>query len=286
MATIRYIFQLSGILTLLFLLPADSFAQKVKVKVDAPKEVWEKEEFRVAYIVEGDKGDISDNISDMLKVDAFKNFDVIYGPSYGYSASTISKEGKSETTYTLKATYVLTAPKKGKYSLPKAEIVIDGKKYKSDIASIEVKSISKTEKENEAFIRTIVSRKAVNLSDTLTLTYRLYTTMDIRQIVRADFPDTNGFYANNMITRSRQTFKTEEYNGKTYNVVDLRKMILQPRSTGVKIIPAGSVTIEFGIPTGKKIKDRWGDTYNEVIRKTEKIPIEEVKVSVQQLIEI
>lgn len=280
MNTIRNILRLSGFLSLLLLLPASSFAQNVKVKIKAPEEVWENEEFRVIYSIEG-----SEEIEEKIKVDEFKNFEIIFGPSDSYSSSISTIGDKREATYTVNTSYILKASKKGKYTLPKAEVVIDGKKYKVSPASVIVKSLAKVEEGNEAFVRTIVSRTSVSPSDTLMLTYRLYTTMDIRQITKSDFPTTNDFYSNT-ITRMRQAFKQEEYNGKTYNVVDLRRMILQPRSIGLKTIPSGSVTIEFGIPTGKKIKDRWGDTYNEIIRKTEELPIEEVQIRVQQLIEI
>ena len=268
------------LLALLLLLTGNIFAQKVKIKVDAPTQVWVGEEFRLNYIVESDE-----EVDGNLNVADFKGLSVIYGPSKSYSSSITNKSGKREATYSLNVLYVLQGDKEGKYTLPRAEFTVDGKKYKSETPAIQVKSLAKNKEEGVAFVRTIISRTSVSPSDTLMLTYRLYTTMDIRQIVKTDFPRIDGFYSN-AITRSRQTFQKEEYEGKTYNVVDLRKMILQPRDIGLKVIPSGSVTIEFGIPTGRKLKDRWGDTYNEILKKVETLPIEEAKISVQQLIEI
>lgn len=273
------ILYITGLALCMLLLSANGFAQKVKIKVDAPKEAWIGEEFALKYILE----DVTE--LDEINIDEAKGLEFVAGPRTSYNSSVVSKGGDKRAVYSLIVTYIMRGDKAGKYSLPKAEFTVDGKKYKSGAASVQIKDITLGGKETEAFVRTIISRTSVSPEDTLTLTYRLYTNMNVRQIVKADYPRMQDFYGS-VLTRSRQQIQKEEYNGKTYNVVDIRKMILQPKDVGLKTIPEGSVTVEFGIPTGKKVKDAWGETYIETIKKIEILPLEKVKLRVQQLVEI
>lgn len=276
----RYISYPGGIL-LLLLFTLGTFAQNVKVKIETPEEVWVGDRFRVVYVIENSSDEEGE-----FKVGDFKGLKVASEPKQSANASIVVVGGERQMLYTQNISYVVEAEKAGKYTLPRGEFLFRGKKYKSEIASVRVKSVEQIKNDKVSFIRTIVSRTRINPDDTLMVTYRLYTTMDFRQILKAGYPSVNrDFYANN-VSRSRQAIQTEEYDGKTYNVIDIRQLILQPRNIGQKTIPSGSVTVEFGIPTGKKIQDFWGDTYQEIIKEVQTLPIEEIKISVQRLIEV
>lgn len=135
----------------------------------------------------------------------------------------------------------------------------------------------------DAFIKAIPSKSSVHLSDTLTITYRLYTTVDINKVVEANFPYTRDFYTANM-ANLRQDVKEETINNSVYKVIDLRTIVLQPKSIGRKTIPEGNITIEYAIPTGRKVQDAWGNVYNEVERKLEILPIDSVTIDVHDMI--
>lgn len=68
-----------------------------------------------------------------------------------------------------------------------------------------------------------------------------------------------------------------------YKVVDLRKLILQPRDIGRKTIPEGKIVVEYATPTGRKIRDFWGDIYDETIKTEKTLTIESAIISVQDL---
>lgn len=254
--------------------------QENKVRIKAPEKVTVGEQFTVAYIVESDK-----EVKEPVIIKNMNGFEILYGPSLSASSSTVFKKGKRVQAFSATSTYILRAPEKGKFSLPQAEVNIDGKKYKSESFKIEVRSLEENiakVKDVDAFLKVVASKTSVNLSDTLTLSYRLYTTKDIYKIVDADFPYPNDFYSSD-ITRLRQSFSEEVINGKTYKVVEMRKLLLQPRKIGEMILPEGSVTVQYSTPTGRKVRDIWGDVYDESVTNDKVLKIDSVVIRVQDL---
>lgn len=254
--------------------------QENKVRIKAPETVTVGEQFTVAYIVESDK-----EVKEPVIIKNMNGFEILYGPSLSASSSTVFKKGKRVQSFLATSTYILRAPEKGKFSLPQAEVNIDGKKYKSESFKIEVRSLEENiakVKDVDAFLKVVASKTSVNLSDTLTLSYRLYTTKDIYKIVDADFPYLNDFYSSD-ITRLRQSFSEEVINGKTYKVVEMRKLLLQPRKIGEMVLPEGSVTVQYSTPTGRKVRDIWGDVYDESVTNDKVLKIDSVVIRVQDL---
>lgn len=254
--------------------------QENKVRIKAPETVTVGEQFTVAYIVESDKG-----VKEPVIIKNMNGFEIVYGPSLSASSSTVFKKGKRVQSFSATSTYILRAPEKGKFSLPQAEVNIDGKKYKSESFKIEVRSLEENiakVKDVDAFLKVVASKTSVNLSDTLTLSYRLYTTKDIYKIVDVDFPYLNDFYSSD-ITRLRQSFSEEVINGKTYKVVEMRKLLLQPRKIGEMVLPEGSVTVQYSTPTGRKVRDIWGDVYDESVTNDKVLKIDSVVIRVQDL---
>ena len=254
--------------------------QENKVRIKAPETVTVGEQFTVAYIVESDK-----EVKEPVIIKNMNGFEILYGPSLSASSSTVFKKGKRVQAFSATSTYILRAPEKGKFSLPQAEVNIDGKKYKSESFKIEVRSLEENiakVKDVDAFLKVVASKTSLNLSDTLTLSYRLYTTKDIYKIVDVDFPYLNDFYSSD-ITRLRQSFSEEVINGKTYKVVEMRKLLLQPRKIGEMVLPEGSVTVQYSTPTGRKVRDIWGDVYDESVTNDKVLKIDSVVIRVQDL---
>lgn len=250
------------------------------MRIKAPETVTVGEQFTVAYIVESDK-----EVKEPVIIKNMNGFEILYGPSLSASSSTVFKKGKRVQSFSATSTYILRAPEKGKFSLPQAEVNIDGKKYKSESFKIEVRSLEENiakVKDVDAFLKVVASKTSVNLSDTLTLSYRLYTTKDIYKIVDVDFPYLNDFYSSD-ITRLRQSFSEEVINGKTYKVVEMRKLLLQPRKIGEMVLPEGSVTVQYSTPTGRKVRDIWGDVYDESVTNDKVLKIDSVVIRVQDL---
>lgn len=267
------------VLSALLLFPFLSFVlgQNVKINIQAPETVFVGEQFKVNYVIESET-----EIKEPIIIKNMENFSIIYGPTFSSSSSVSFNKGRRVVTYTTASTYYLEAQKEGKYTLPKAEIVYQGKKYKSDTFKLEVSPLKDVPDDVEAFVKAIVSRSSVNLSDTLMLTYRLYTTKEMNRIIKVDFPGPKDFFATD-ITRYVQVFEDENINGKIYQTIDLRKFILQPKNVGQITIPEWQIRLEYSTPTGRKVRDMWGDVYNESIKSEKTLNVDPVVIRVQDL---
>lgn len=256
------------------------FGKDVKITVEAPQTIWENEQFSLVYIIESDE-----EIDNLPRIEKSEELDILHGPRLTRSFSRSVLKGKPQITYYLKVRYVVQGKEKGKYALPQIEVIYDGKKYRSKNQYIEVKSLSDKSQDQVAFVKTIVSKTNVRPADTLTITYRLYTTMDVDRIIAFNLPRMPGFYVSDM-TRRRQYIEEEEIDGKKYKVIDLRKLLLQPRKEGTMEIPKGEVEIRFSIPTGEKVYDIWGDAYDETINKITTFTLDPVTIKVYDYMEI
>lgn len=268
------------ILSLLLFLPfLMASAQQIKVTIQAPESVVVGKEFKVHYLVESDKV-----IKEPIVIKNMSGFEIVYGPSFSTSSSVQFKEGKREQVFTASSAYVLRAEEKGTFTLPRGEVVVDGKRYRSKEVKVGVKTIEDLVNV-EAFVKVIPSRTKVSDSDTLTVTYKLYTTKEIKRLADVDLPIGNSFFVSDL-TRSRQSFSEETIDGKVFQVVILRKLLLQPKREGVLSLPEGSINVEYVFPTGGKIRDAWGDVYEEYESVKKKLDVESVVIRVQNLIAI
>lgn len=267
-----------------FLSVSAIYAQDIKVTVKAPEEVSVGDRFILRFIVEGTNKATPDKEGFKMK-----NFELgSEKPSVTSSSSTYFQSGEQVVDKKLIFSYELTALKKGIFKVPEMKFTVDDQVYKSDSPKIRVKEnstkeLNKKAKEGEAFIKTIVSKNKANLKDTLTVTYRLYTTMNIRQVKDIYHPQTNDFYAS-IIPVYSDGFKQEKIGNKEYNVIDIRKIILQPRTLGKKTFPRSEAIVEFLLPTGRQQTDIYGNPYDEVVLDTKKLTMDPVTIEVLDLI--
>lgn len=267
-------------IVLLFPFLSAVFGQDVKVRIKAPETVLTGEQFKAEYVIESESP-----VKDPVIIKNMEGFNILYGPSLSTSRAVTFRNGKRIAVYVSTSTYYLEAQQKGKFDLPRAEIIVNGKRYKPDAFSVNVKSTDSMTEDIDAFIKVTASKSNVSLNDTLMLTYRLYTTKDISRIKSVNFPNIRDFYYDN-ITRSRQQFSEEEINGQKYKVADLRILMLQPRREGRIVIPEGHVVVEYTTPTGRRQRDIWGDVYDETIKTDKMLKMDSVEIRVHNFIEI
>lgn len=265
---------------LLFPFLSAASGQDVKVRIKAPETVLTGEQFKVEYVIESDNP-----VKDPVIIKNMEGFNILYGPSLSTSRAVTFRNGKRLAVYISTSTYYLEAQREGKFDLPRAEIEVNGKRYKPDTFKVNVKSIDSVTGDIDAFVKVTTSKSNVSMNDTLMLTYRLYTTKEISRIKSVNFPNIRDFYYDN-ITRSRQQFSEEEINGQKYKVADLRVLMLQPRREGRIVIPEGRVVVEYATPTGRQQRDIWGEVYDETIRTDKALIMDSVEIRVHNFIEI
>ena len=257
------------IFLLLFILQCNTlFAQDVIFKASAPKGVVKNEQFRLTYTVNKEGKELR-LPSDM------EGFDILFGPSVSSSYSTQIINGKSTSQSSFSYTYILTAPEEGSFTIGPASIVINGSNYKSNSVTINVlppdKDADKSQsgqsaspssaveiKNTDAFIRAIVSKNRIYEQEGFMVTFKLYTTLDVVNFGRIEFPEFEGFLVEELDIPSNQQLQLEHYNGKNYYTADLRKTLLFPQRSGKMTIPSGRLEMIFSVPSGKKISSFFG----------------------------
>ena len=258
-------------LLLLFLLQGSySIAQDVTFKASAPQSVVKGEQFRLTYSLNKEGKDIR-------LPSKMEGFEILFGPSVSSSYSTQIINGKSTSQSSFSYTYILVAPEEGTFSIGPADIKVDGSNYRSNSLEIKVlppdketdnsqssqsssasSSSAQEIKSTDAFIRTVVSKSQIYEQEGFMVSFKLYTTLNVVDFGRIEFPEFEGFLVEELDVPSNQQLKLEHYNGRNYYTAVLRKTLLFPQRAGKITIPSGRLEMVFSVPSGKKISSFFG----------------------------
>ena len=223
-----------------------SFAQ-VSFYIDAPRVVEVDESFRVVFISNADPSSFDPP--------AMSGFDILAGPTSSRMSSTQIINGKRSESFEVSYTYVLQAKSPGKFSIPAASIIVDGKRYSSHPFSIEVvkgsgesnknqTSATGTVGSNDVMLRLSLSKTRVVKGEPLVATLKLYTKVPVSGFEDVKFPSFNGFWSQEIETPQSIEFVRENVNGTIYNAAVLRRYMLIPQQTGqIQIDPSEMVCI-------------------------------------------
>lgn len=272
----KYLFKTYNSLLLIATLLCSFTAQaQVIFKASAPQAVEKGQQFRLSYILNKEGRD--------LRLPELKGFEVLFGPSVStnFSQSTINGKTTSESSVTY--TYILMPEKEGTYTLAPASISVDGSSYKSNSLTIKVlppdknapnrssagasssdrretasSGSSATVKASDAFIRAIISKPNVYEQEGFTVTFRLYTTLNVVDFGKIEFPEFEGFMVEEVALPANQQLQMEHYNGRNYFTADLRKTLLFPQRSGKMTIPTGHIEMVFSVPSGRKVSTFFG----------------------------
>ncbi|MDD3658168.1 MAG: BatD family protein [Lascolabacillus sp.] len=239
---------------------------QVTFKATAPASVVEGEQFRLSYVLNQEGRD--------LRLPDLSDFDILFGPSTSTSFSQRTINGKTTSERSVTYTYILVAKTTGTYTIGPASISVDGANYQSNSLKVEVlppdekssqssrgggsSSGSATVSDNDAFIRAIVSKNNPYEQEGFTVTFRLYTTLNIVNFGRIQFPEFEGFMVEEIDVPVNQQLQMERYNGRNYYTADLRKTLLFPQKSGQITIPSGRLEMVFSVPSGRSVTTFFG----------------------------
>ncbi|MGI6074286.1 MAG: BatD family protein [Fermentimonas sp.] len=245
---------------------------QVTFKATAPATVVEGEQFRLSYVLNEEGRD--------LRLPDISDFDVLFGPSTSTSFSQRTVNGKTTSERSVTYTYILMPKKTGTYTIGPASITVGGSKYDSNSLKIEVLPPDESQSNNssrggenegerrssgggtvsntDAFIRAIVSKNSLYEQEGFTVTFRLYTTLNVVNFGKIQFPEFEGFMVEEVDMPSNQQLKMERYNGRNYYTADLRKTLLFPQRSGDISIPSGRIEMVFSVPSGRSVSTFFG----------------------------
>lgn len=244
---------------------------QVTFKASAPATVVEGEQFRLSYVLNQEGRD--------LRLPDISDFDVLFGPSTSTNFSQRTVNGQTTSERSVTYTYILVPKSTGKFTIGPASITVDGSNYQSNSLQIEVlppdqlssqgtqggqesdgrqSAGTGTVSDSDAFIRAIVSKNNPYEQEGFTVTFRLYTTLNVVNFGRIQFPEFEGFMVEEVDVPTNQQLKMERYNGRNYYTADLRKTLLFPQRSGQITIPSGNLEMVFSVPSGRSVTTFFG----------------------------
>lgn len=223
----------------------------VTLRASAPDVVVSGDQFRLTYTVN------TQDVKDFLAPQA-KGFEVLMGPSRSQQSSTQIINGKVSSSRSITYTYILMAGAEGTYNIPAASIEVDGEKIFSNSLSIKVLPKDKEDNggsgqsgtsssrnqatsgkinANDLFVLATASKTKVHEQEAILVTYKAYTTVDLRQLL-GKMSDQQGFFIQEVELPEQKSFRLEHYKGRNYNTVVYRQYVLFPQRSGRMEIPA------------------------------------------------
>jgi len=288
--TIKRLFLLVG-----FLLSVQgTLAQEaVSFTAEAPKSVVMGQQF---YLVYSSNNEVKD-----LRIPEISDFEILMGPSTSTMSSRSMVNGNYSSSTTYRFTYVLYPKKTGTFTLGAATATIAKENKKSNSVTIKVlpadnsstgssQSASNQQSRQQAstagstsitadqvFIRAIPSKTSVYEQEGLTVTYKLFTRVDIVGFENPKFPEFKGFMAQEIDMTDNQQWELENYNGSNYRTAVLKQTVLFPRETGTLTIDKGSfdviIQLKVASPRRGSIFDDFFDSYQEVKKTINSNPV-------------
>jgi len=267
-------YRITSFFLVLLLTGTTTLDAQVTFRASAPNGVVKGEQFRLSYTLNEEGKD--------LRLPDLKGFEVLFGPSTSRSFSQSTINGKTTSESSVTYTYILVAPAEGTFTIGPASINVNGSNYRSNSLTVKVLPPDKAAENrqggspgssdsgsssaapaakvsaDDAFIRAIVSKNNGYEQEGFTVTFRLYTTLNITDLGKIEFPEFEGFMVEDVTIASNQQLQMERYNGRNYYTADLKKTLLFPQRSGKITIPSGRLEMVFSVPSGKRVSTFFG----------------------------
>lgn len=261
-------YKYSLLVLFLFVFLSSVFAQKFEVSVDKTT-VQQNERFQVYFTFDG--GDRSSLQS--FKPPNFKNFSVLSGPNQSSSMSIINGNVSSTITYS----YIIVAPNIGDFTVESASVEYKGNEYKTDELKINVikgaakstnsqtnnQAMSNDELKENVFIRAIADKHNVVKGEQVTVTYKLYTKLNISSPQISKLPQYKGFWAEALETGNNIQFEVEMYDGVRYRSAVLKKVALFPTKSGQLTVTPFELEIPVIVKKSQRNNDPFDSFFND-----------------------
>lgn len=253
---------LSIIFLLLIVIVGKTFAQEFIASVDRTT-VGQYDRFQVYFTFNG--SDIN-SVRD-FRPPNFSGFKVLSGPNQSTSMQIIN----GKVSASLSFVYILQPTGIGDFTIGSATVEFSGKTYKTNPINIKVeKGTPQQQQQNNGgytdeelsknvFIVAEANKNRVYLGEQLTVTYKLYTKLNISSPQITKLPQYQGFWAVEIDPAQTITFDIGMYKGERYRVATIKKVALFPTKTGqLNVTP-----FELNIPVIVKKKKTGNDIFDE-----------------------
>ena len=258
---------------ILFLFVSLIQAQSFIATVDNNK-VAENDRFELRFTFEGKNLNALKNFNPP----SLKEFRVLSGPNQSTSMQIIN--GVSSSSLTL--SYILMPNTTGVFTIGSASIQYEEKTFTTDPIKVTIvkasqkpkddsgKQISNEEIAKNLFIRATIDKNRVYLGEQVTVTYKLYTRLNIASQMSVDkLPQYQGFWAEELETARNISFTREVIDGQQYSVGLLKRAALFPNQSGKLEVTPFELTIPIQVQKKKNPNNVWDDFFGDPFGRAE-----------------
>ena len=230
-----------GLLLSFLIIGCTAFAQNAFLSATASKStVGVGEQFQVTFTLNCD--------GQNFRSPDLSNFNVLSGPNKSSSISIVN----NSYTQTLSFTFFLQPKSEGAFKIGPASIEVQGKKINSNIINLTVvkgnppagNNQNNNQGNNQSsgitdknlFVRAIVSKSSVFEGEALTVTFKIYTNIDVNSYSVSKAPAFNGFWNQDIEIPNPPPTSVEVIDGVRYTTAVIKKAVLFPQQSGVLTI--------------------------------------------------
>ena len=230
-------------------------AQNAVMKVRTRTNVSAGQTFQITYEVNAR--------AENFQMPSLKGLTHVGGPSTGFSSSTSIINGKVSRSESQTFTILVQADKEGTANVGVARCTVDGKSVSSEPFTVSVSKAdpnrqqqqqnqsgwgwgqpsqprqqqqqqpTKTIDNNTLFARASINKSNLYQGEEAIIVYKIYTQVPLTQFQIDKLPRNKGFWSEDLsenMTQVRQY--SETYNGRQYQVAEIRRGALYPQETG------------------------------------------------------
>ncbi|MDR1372800.1 MAG: BatD family protein [Dysgonamonadaceae bacterium] len=276
------------------------FAQDVTFKVSVERTVVANQKFQITYTLTTKNGAKGQNFQ---PPSSFGDLNILFGPTQQYQSSSSVINNIVTTTIIQQFIYVATAPKEGEYTIGAATIKIGNSEYKTEPLIIKALPPEKTApaqtgdasgnessgrqtnaiSTEDMFIRAVPSKTSVYENEGFLITFKLYSKYTNLQFESFNFPEYEGFIAQEIETGSAQWSNIEQYNGQNYRTAILKQTFLFPQHSGKITISSGKFNLVAAIPSGRKTSSIFDPFISSVEQVRKSLSSSTVTINVKEL---
>jgi hypothetical protein len=196
-------------------------------------------------------------------------FVVMSGPNQSTSVQVVNGQMSGSIVYTC----YLYARQAGKYTIGQATVEYKGSTLRTQPIQIEVvqRKTQAQPKESDApqdvaenlFIRAIPDKQRIRQGEPVSITYKLYTRLQVSGYDIARAPVYQGFWAEEIEQPKQPAITAEMYGGKQFRVAVIRKTALFPTQSGHLTISPLEVRCAFQMQSKRKSNDPFDSFFND-----------------------
>lgn len=244
----------------------NSFAQEFTASVDRTT-VGQFDRFQVYFTFNGsDVNSVKD-----FRPPSFPGFKVLSGPNQSTSMQIINGKVSSSLTFI----YILQPSDVGNFTIGPASVEFAGKTYRTNSLNIKVEKgtpqqqqqstggYTEEELAKNVFIVAEVNKNRVYLGEQLTVSYKLYTKLNISSPQITRLPQYQGFWAVEVDPAPTISFDIGMYKGERYRVATIKKVALFPTKTGQLSVTPFELNIPIVVKKRKTGNDVFDDFFND-----------------------